>query len=207
MRKKIEHYQGYNEVTQSIINQINIIAFKRYSEGIYGLLHEDYEDFNDLCHSNSLNQEDTYITLGEDWFIIYTQNKSYVELIEWVSLDCVDNKFMQTIEMFNELKNILLSNPEATFFSIMKHNTSYKFYSDFITRGFLEEYSSDIITDPNLPTYKEKIIQHITQTYGRIANFLKDENRDKTKEELLEDYIYHEIAFTTTDKFIKKYKK
>jgi hypothetical protein len=206
MRRQVEHYQGY-EVNQDVINKINIIAFKRYSEGRYGLLHEDYLDFNDLCYRNTSVPEDTYITLGEDWFIIYTKDTTFMELIEWVSIDHTKNKFIQTIEMFNEIKQILLSSYGQKICSLMKHNTSYKFYYELLIRGYLCEHNNNITMDLFLPSDINKTACTICQSYEHLSNFFKDENRDKLQEEILEDYIYHDVEFTITDKFVKRYKK
>jgi len=89
----------------------------------------------------------------------------------------------------------------------MRHSTSYKFYYDMLTRGYLNECYHNITIEPFLPSDIEKTAYTICQTYNHISNFLKDENRDKEQEELIEDYIYHEISFAITDKFVKRYQK
>lgn len=206
MRQKLKYYQGY-EITQEVITKINTISFQRYSEGSYGMLYEDYEDFEDLCLCNEFIPEHTYITLGEDWFIIYTKEKSYININEWVSLSNVSNKFTQTIEMFNELKKILLSSEDKNITSLMKHNTSYKFYLDFLNRGFLQEYQDGVIAESFMPSDVEKVVNSLIERYDYLGYFFKDEKRNKHKEEIIEDYIYHNITFGITDKFKTRYKK
>lgn len=111
------------------------------------------------------------------------------------------------MEMFNAIKSILLlSNKETNIISTMKHNTSYKFYSIFLKKGYLQEYRDEIEID-SLPTDLEKLKQKLIEKYSSLEEFLKDENREKEIEEQLEDYIYHDVAFRITDKFKTRYRR
>lgn len=206
MKKSIEHYNGY-EITKEVIAKINLIALKRYQEDRYSICYEEYDTLEEICDLSNSSPKQINIILGEDWYIIYSKREYFVEIIEWISKDTVTNKLEQTMEMFYALKNILLSVEGKNLTATMKHNTSYKFYTSFLKRGFLEEFYDDIDTETDMPSDIKKVKDDLENKYGSIEYFLEDENRDKEQEEILEDYIYHEVIFGITDKFVKRYKK
>ena len=206
LRRKIEHYTGY-EINKEVMERINLIALKRYREGRYSLLYDGVNTLEELCYWNDSIPEQTNVILGEDWFIVYTNTEKYIEVNEWLAVDTVPNKLEQTMEMFNVLKNILLSSEDKRLIASMKHNTSYKFYASLLKRGFLQEYEDYIGIEPEMPSDVKKVRVELENKYGFIEDFLKDENRDKEQEEVMEDYIYHDVLFEITDKFKNRYKR
>lgn len=206
LRKKIEYYHGY-EITKAVLKKVNLIGLKRYHEGRYSVLYEDTLSLEELCTLNDALPEEEYIILGEDWYIIYTKTKDYLEINEWVSVESVPNKLEQTMEMFNALKNILLSNEDKDIIATMKHNTSYKFYTSFIKRGYLEEEHDELSTDAEMPKDLETLVDMLDSGDNSLSQFLKDESRDRDLEGRLEDYIYHDVVFGITDKFKRRYRK
>lgn len=124
-----------------------------------------------------------------------------------MSVETVPNKLEQTMEMFSALKTILLASEEKDIIATMKHNTSYKFYTSFIKRGFLEEYHDEVSTETEMPRDIEQLVDQLDEGDNSLSKFLQDENRDQSIEEKLEDYIYHDVVFGITDKFKSRYRK
>ena len=204
--RKTEYYTGY-EITKEVINKVNLIALKRYHESYYSFLRLKYKNLDELCYCNCSKPEETNVVLGEDWYIIYTKSKNLIEINEWVDIEAVPNKLKQTMEMLNALKKILLSSEDKKILATMKHNTSYKFYQSLITRGLLQEYEDIVGTETDMPHKIKKLHIRLEREYGFVEDFLNDPNRNKEQEEILEDYIYHDILFGITDEFKKRYKK
>ena len=205
--RKVEYYTGY-EITKEVIKKINIIALRRYCDSCYSLSYKKYHNLKGLCESNDCSKpEYINVVLGEDWYIIYSKTKNYIEINEWVDVENVPNKLEQTMEMYSALKKILLLSEDKTLLATMKHNTSYKFYSSLIQRGLLQEFSDDVFVEEELPKDVEITKNQIEEQYGFVEDFLKDPNRNQEQEEALEDYIYHDVIFDITDGFKTRYKK
>ena len=205
--RKVEYYTGY-EITEEIMKRINQIALKRFREGRYSPLYDDrYATLDELCYWNETIPETINAVLGEDWYIIYSKTRKLIEINEWVDIEDVPNKLEQTMEMFSALKKILLSSEDKKIIATMKHNTSYKFYSSLIQRGLLKEYSDNIFVEEELPKDAEIIRNNIEEKYGFVEDFLKDPKRNKEEEDMLEDYIYHDVSFEITEGFKNRYKK
>lgn len=66
----INHYIG-NQITEELINQKNLIAMRRYSEGYYSFLFDGINTIYDICFWTNCNPEDLNLILGKDWYIMY----------------------------------------------------------------------------------------------------------------------------------------
>ena len=124
-----------------------------------------------------------------------------------ITIKVYNSKLKKTMDMFSALKKILLSSKDKKILATMKHNTSYKFYSSLIQRGLLKEYSDNIFVEEELPKDAEIIRNNIEEKYGFVKDFLKDPKRNKEQEDMLEDYIYHDVSFEITEGFKNRYKK
>lgn len=208
MRKQVEYYNGF-EITEEIIERVNLIEEKRIQEGLTNITTENIIfSLKDLCRIHGTFPKDENIILGEDWYILYTKyTEDEIGITEWLAIHNVPNKLIQTMEMFSAMKKILLENRNAKFFATMRHSTSYKFYQSLLTRGYLEEISSRPDIDEELPEDLEMIKNNIQEKYSSIEEYLLNSDKEQLEGIPLEDFIQHYITFKTTDKFTKKYKK
>lgn len=87
-----------------MLKRINLIDLKRIQEGITQFSIERIKTLKLLCKVHETTPKKEHIILGEDWYIIYTElSEDEIEIKDWVAINNVENKFMQTIEMFNTL--------------------------------------------------------------------------------------------------------
>ena len=203
------HYAGY-QITDKIIRKINLIELKRIKEGITYIKSETIETLRDLCRLHGTFPTEENVIIGQDWYIIYSrlyEDSSEIEINEWVAINQVENKFMQTIEMICAMKKILLECDDITIFATMRHSTSYKFYRSLLTRGYFEEILNRAVIDDELPEYLEPIKEELKNKYETSENFLKNLDSENLTDTRFEDIIHHLVMFKTTDKFIKRYKR
>lgn len=206
MRKKVEYYHGY-EITKEVLKEINRIESKRIAEGITQFNNVKVETLEELCEINETTQEQEHIILGEDWYINYANiSEEEIDIKNWVAIDKVENKFTQTIEMFNALKKILLEYQHCDIYSMLRHSTSYPFYKKLMGEGYIDEGYDIIDFDDSTPKLEE-IKEQILTEYDSFEDYLSDESREKYEDSNIEDYIYHNVVFNTTEKFRDRYKK
>lgn len=209
MREAVKHYTGY-EITDEIIRKINLIELKRIKEGITYIKSEPIKTLRDLCKIHGTFPKEENVIIGQDWYIIYSrlyEDASEIEINEWVAINKVENKLMQTIEMLSAMKKILLENKDITVFATMRHSTSYKFYKSLLTRGYFKELSNRADIDDELPEYLEPIKTELKNKYETPEVFLQNLDNENLQDTRFEDIIHHLIIFKPTDKFIKRYKK
>ena len=209
MREAVKHYTGY-EITDEIIRKINLIELKRIKEGITYIKSEPIKTLRDLCKIHGTFPKEENVIIGQDWYIIYSrlyEDASEIEINEWVAINKVENKLMQTIEMLSAMKKILLENKDITVFATMRHCTSYKFYISLLTRGYFKELSNRADIDDELPEYLEPIKTELKNKYETPEIFLQNLDNENLQDTHFEDIIHHLIIFKPTDKFIKRYKK
>lgn len=205
MRMKVEYYNG-NKITSKVLKRINLIDLKRIQEGITKFSIERIKSLNSLCKSHGTTPKNEHVILGEDWYIIYTDiSDTEIEVKDWVAIHNVENKFSQTIEMFNALKHILLEHENSIIYSTLRHSTSYQFYKKLLNEGYIEE-GYDIIDFDDCNQELEEIKQKILSKYDSIDDYLADEFREKYESSSVEDYIYHDVSFNITNSFKNRYK-
>lgn len=209
MREKVKYYTGY-EITDDIIRKINLIELKRIKEGITYIKSEPIETLRDLCRIHGTFPKEENVILGQDWYIIYSrlyEDSKEIEINEWVAINKVENKLIQTIEMLSAMKKILLENKDITVFATMRHSTSYKFYKSLLKRGYFKELSNRADIDEELPKYLEPIKEELKKKYETLEDFLQNIEQENIQDSHFGDIIHHLIIFKPTDKFIKRYKK
>ena len=208
MRKKVEHFQGY-EITPKILKEIKRIDTERMEEGKTEFANTETKKLRNLCKIHESKPIQEHIILGEDWYISYTEvSENEIEITDWVAIDKVENKFTQTMEMLTALKIILLEHKHCDIYGMLRHSTSYPFYKKLIDKGFVdEEEATDVIFFDDSQPELEKIKEEILSEYDSIEDYLKDEFRKKYEGTHIEDHIYHEIVFNMSDKFRNNYKK
>lgn len=200
MSRTIKVYIGY-EISEDVIARLKHIAKSRYDKRIYDDYYSTIENIQELSFNHDLSPEREIIILGEDWFINYTISDSIVTFLEWVAIDNQDTKLKQTYEMMQSLKAILINNQDKQFTSDMRHDTSYQFYLKLKQRGFIKEdlhgIEYDICSAP-------EGVKYIDINYNTIEEFFESEEAKQHPEYY--KFILHHLAFTVTDKFVKKYK-
>lgn len=168
---------------------------------------EKIKNLKELCKFHETTPEHEHVILGEDWYIVYTEiNEEEIEIKDWVAINNIENKFAQTMEMFNALKKILLEYQNYNINSILRHSTSYPFYKKLLNEGYIEEII-DIVDFDDCSPELEEIKQKILTEYDSIEDYLNDANREKYPDLSVDDYIYHEVSFNITKAFKDRYKK
>lgn len=201
--RKITYYQG-KEITEKVLNEINKIARERYDERTLEQREEGMSPLTNGYLWNNTSRQEENVILGEDWFITYADKKNEIEILEWVSLEKVSNKLEQTIEMFTEIKKILLLSKDRKISAYMKHLTSYPFYEKLLEKGYFEEIHNYPQIEHGIIEGSKEDIQEIVKKYGSLYEYLKSHNKEYQH---LEQCIYHDTTFRITNKFIKRYQK
>lgn len=206
MRKKVEYYTG-NKITPKVLHRINLIDLKRIKEGITKFTIGRVKTLKSLCKQHETNPDCEHIILGEDWYIVYTNiSDDEIDIKDWVAIHNVENKFVQTIEMFNALKQLLIKHSNCNIYSTLRHSTSYQFYKKLLDEGYID-VGFDIIDFDDCTEELKQIKSKILSEYDSLYAYLEDENRERYESDSIEDYIYHDVSFNITNEFINKYKK
>ena len=202
MREKVKHYQG-KEITTEVIRKMNLIELLRQREGLTTFTIENIDNLEELCNYHDTKEEQENIILGQDWYLMYTTYNDELEIQEWISINNVKDKLVQTMEMFKWIKKILLENKDKTIYSTLRHSTSYNFYKLFLEKGYIDEIYKSIDIEDDIPEDLLSLIEN-------RDNSSLEEYLDNEKEEILNDlpdFIFHNVEFWVTDKFIEKHNK
>jgi len=202
MREKVKHYQG-TEITPEVIRKMNLIELLRQREGLTTFTIENIDNLEELCNYHDTKEEQENIILGQDWYLMYTTYNDELEIQEWISINNVKDKLVQTMEMFKWIKKILLENKDKTIYSTLRHSTSYNFYKLFLEKGYIDEIYKSIDIADDIPKDLLSLIEN-------RDNSSLEEYLDIEKEEILNDlpdFIFHNVEFLVTDKFIEKHNK
>lgn len=207
LRTKVEYYTGY-EITDDIIKKINLIIRKRIQEGLTYMSTNNITTLKDLCRLHGIFPNELNVALGQDWYIIYVKyNSEQIGIIEWVAIGNVENKLIQTMEMFKSMKKILLENRNAEILATMRRSTSYKFYQSFLTRGYFEEISESSDIDEELPSELKIIKSNLQNKYSSLEEYLQNSDKEYLTNTSFEDFINYFVTFKITDKFTRRYTK
>lgn len=202
-RRSVEYYNNFT-VTDEVIARIKNIALLRNDDfDTSGVTRNILGSIESVCFGG-YDSELVNIILGEDWFLIYVSDQDEIIIEAWVSNDSRGEVFIQSMEMYTEFKNVLLANENKLFNSYMKKTTSYNFFKKMLEKGFLEVFSEE--TD--LASYTPfSVIEPLLMKYGSVPEFirLKEDNVDVEPE--VDKYLFCDVEFGVTDKFVKKYKK
>ena len=202
MREKVKHYQG-KEITTEVIRKMNLIELLRQREGLTTFTIENIDNLEELCNYHDTKEEQENIIFGQDWYLMYTTYNDELEIQEWISINNVKDKLVQTMEMFKWIKKILLENKDKTIYSTLRHSTSYNFYKLFLEKGYIDEIYKSIDIEDDIPEDLLSLIEN-------RDNSSLEEYLDNEKEEILNDlpdFIFHNVEFWVTDKFIEKHNK
>lgn len=200
----INHYKG-NSITKELISSKNLIAMRRYSEGYYSFQFEGIDTVDDICYWCDCNPEDLNLILGKDWYIMYVTRPDEIEITEWINTPREQNVLEQTNEMLTSMIGILLLSEGKEIYASMRHHTSYKFYEKLKRLGYVEELFIHSKMEMDIPLELDKIVHVLAEKYEDLDEYFADENRVHFPE--YGEYVYHDIRFCITDKFIKRYKK
>lgn len=205
MERKIKHYKGM-EINKRVIRKVRQIVASRGEECSYNILN-DGVDFSvkDLSHWDRALVEQEHLVLGQDWFIMYIKRRREIEITDWVSVPTVEDKFVQTKEMLHVMKSILIEGKDAFIKASMKFDTSYRFFRTLLEHGYVEERYNYIDVFDNGPDELQEWVDSvvsITQTLPESIELdMLKENPEYKK------YLYHDVCFGVTEKFVKRYYK
>lgn len=198
--RKIEIFQG-KEITEAKINKIKQILFSRMSSyKFYKSSWQSIETVEEMAADDEIKLEDEYLILGKDWFLCYTFDNNYFYFLEWGAIDNKSEKFIQSIEMLNNLKKLILEHRNKQFIADMRHNTSFQFYSKMKDNGYFKEIAHTIYSEPCNFVTKMKL-KYLEERYGSLEKLLDNDNISKYSKCLSD--IWHYIIFETTSVFAK----
>ena len=120
MRKQVKHYQG-TEITLDVIKKISLIELLRQKEGLTTFTIANIDTLEELSDNYDIKPEQINIILGEDWYLIYTTYYGEIEIKEWLSINNVKDKLIQTMEMFKTIKNILLEHKDKIIYVLREY--------------------------------------------------------------------------------------
>lgn len=201
-RKLVEYYNNSN-VSNDVLDRMKNIALLRYNAEDGDVTSNIIKSLESVCYG-IFDTDLVNIVLGEDWFLIYVSDCDDVVFEAWVASDTVDNKLDQSMEMYKEFKKILLANSDKNFFASMKKTTSYNFYRKMLDMGYVEEF--DEISSFAYYTPFE-IVEEIMMNCGSLDCYLKSGSDECGFNEKAKEYVFCDVEFGVTDKFVKKYKK
>lgn len=193
----VEVFNG-KEINKSKIEILKNIASRRYTKEIYIEYFSDIKNVSDLAYLHNVSIGKEKLVIGTDWFLCYTESDYHVQISEWVSIDN-EHKIQQVAEMMTILKKIFLQNKEKIFIADMRHDTSYGMYLKMAQSGFFQELSHTCIVDCAAPNQ----VQDLKRKFKNIEDFLASDISYDYAEYY--KYILHNLSFSITDKFIKKY--
>ena len=203
MREQVKHYQG-KEITKEVIRKMNLIELFRQKEGLTTFTIENIDTLEELCDYHDTNPEQENVIIGEDWYLMYTTYNYELEIQEWISLNNVKDKLIQTMEMFNWIKKVLLENKDKIIYATLRHSTSYNFYKLLKEKRYIHQINKYIDIADDIPEDLLSIIENRNE-FISLERFLNKEKKEILND--LPDFIYHSVEFTLSNKFIKKYTK
>lgn len=199
----IEYYNNFTVTDEVIARMKNIALLRNDDRDTSGVVRNIVGSLESVC-CGVYDSELVNIILGEDWFLVYVSDSEEVIIEAWVSNDSRGEVFIQAMEMCREFKNVLLANENKLFNSYMKKTTSYNFFKKMLEKGFLEVFSEEM----DLASYTPfSVIEPLLMKYGSVPEFirLKEDNTDIEPE--VDKFLFCDVEFGVTDKFVKKYKK
>lgn len=194
MEREVRFYKG-SEIDTKVIQRIKQIALKGYGKLIYERGFAMIDDVSQLSSKHDVDTEDEIVVLGEDWFLCYQIADDMVAFLDWASTDFNGSKFEQTIEMMKTFRIIFLQNTKKRFTAHMRHNTSWQFYYTLLKKGFVNEVENYLYVDTSLIN---------SDNFPHLIEELLDKNEALKHPEYWQ-YCFHDITFTITDEFVKKY--
>ena len=203
MKREVKKYCG-KKITPEIFEKIKYISKDRNQEGTYTEVYENIKNIQELARLCDAKISQMNVCIGHDWFIIYIKKALYITIVAWYSIEKVENKFIQTTEMFLSFKEILLENQHHKVLAAMRLSTSYKFYRLFLEEGYFNEIYSFKGAEFEEETDEDKMLEKIDPKYQTIEDYLEDETREIYPE--YEKCFYCEAFFNITEKFKKRYK-
>ena len=205
LKRIIKHFEG-EEINKRIIRKLRRIVMSRGEECSYSILYDDCEfSIKDLSHWDRAMVEQEHLILGADWFIMYVKRKREIEITDWVCVPNVKDKLVQTKEMLHAMKNIFLESRDFTMRASMKFDTSYQFFRSLLKHGYVEEYSNYVDTFNDSPSKLQEWVDNIVCFAQPFSEQLESNELKKNPE--YKKYLYHDVVFGVTDKFIERYAK
>lgn len=207
LRNKVKLYNGY-KITSDVLKQISYIESRAVLvRNDVAMTYCNINTLYELCDLHDSEPENEFIILGDDWYISYTELPGLcaIEINDWISISNNKNTFLQTIEMISTFKQLFLGYEDCLIYAALRHSTSYNFYKFILSNEYINQLTDQISLEDE--KIKKEILDEILSIYGSIEKYLLDENRKKYENEHLEDYIYHNICFEVTNKFVTKYQR
>lgn len=206
MQRRIVDYYNNSNISNEVLDRMKNIALLRCDKNDDSdIICNIVQSLDSVCYG-IYDTELVNIVLGEDWFLVYVSDCDEVIFEAWVARNDIDNKFLQSVEMFREFKKILLDNSDKIFFASMKKTTSYSFYEKLLKMDYVEEFDEMVTFAFYTPP---EIIEDISMKCGSIDCYLNSGCTDVDCDfnENAMGYLFCDIEFGVTEKFVKKYKK
>ena len=200
MARIIETFKG-REIDKLKVAKIKKIAANRYTKQIYDSSYWSVENLDNLAFIYDINVDDIIVTLGEDWLLCYTISNDMVTFLEWIAVYNKNYKIIQSIEMMNTLKKVLVRYKEKCFKTSMRHDSSYQFYSSMLQRNYFEENSHTFDID-NCAGFAPERLKYLVDDYPSFEAFLNSTEAMEHPEYL--KYILHDLEFSVTNKLLDK---
>ena len=181
-----------SKTTLSHLQEIEEVAF---SEEL-----QDYDKcsaFEDVEDCYDYDADLTTVVYGKDWYILYSEKKDSIELIELASKEAKKGeKSKQLKEIMFQLRKLVETGKRVD--AYMKEDTSYPLYLIFKNRGIIQQIGSDRVG--NLSGFKKR-----RYSEKRQQEFL----RNFTKESLdLRNHKIrmHQVSFKISESYVLKRK-
>ncbi len=150
MQKRIHFYKG-QDISQEQIKAIQNIAYQRYPKEIFDKYYKNIQNITDLAKNHHTKVQNEQLILGRDWMILYKIEKKKLTFLEWIAINKQENNIRQSIEMYKEMKRVLIENFNKQMIASMRHDTTYQLYLKLIEKGLLLEKEHNFYIDSSIP--------------------------------------------------------
>lgn len=200
--RKVEYFNG-DEITPDVIERFKRLAAERFSDEVFIDYFSYLYDVEGYASLHEVYPSDEYMIFGEDWVFSYHISNKELILSDWIASANSSDKFAQSLEMYREIKKVLLEAPACFFSGYLRHTTSYPFYKSFIDRGYIEEFVDSLAIDVCSEEEYERIAAKVYSDDSSLADVVEGDRLTDSEKSC----IYHDVTFELTKKFFKRYQK
>ena len=200
--RKVEYFNG-DEITPDVIERFKRLAAERFSDEVFIDYFSYLYDVEGYASLHEVYPSDEYMIFGEDWVFSYHISNKELILSDWIASANSSDKFAQSLEMYREIKNVLLEGSVCFFSGYLRHTTSYPFYKSFVERGYIEEFADSLVIDVCSEEEYERIAAKVYSDDSSLEDAVEGDRLTESEK----GYIYHDVTFELTKKFFKRYQK
>lgn len=200
--RRVEYFNG-DEITPDVIERFKRLAAERFSDEVFIDYFSYLYDVLGYASLHEVYPSDEYMIFGEDWVFSYHIANKELILSDWIASANSSDKFAQSIEMYLEIRKVLLETSACFFSGYLRHTTSYPFYKSFVERGYIEEFVDSLAID----ACSDEEYERIVEKFYNADCTLKEAIERGMLTESEKGCIYHDVTFELTKKFFKRYQK